>query len=449
LTGGASDKFEIVGNQLVVKQGAVLDYEASSTFDLTITATDSHGAAYSQAMQVCLSNVVETGTKGNDIMTGGHGADILQGGAGNDIYSVNAIGDVVVELASQGNDTVQTTLASYTLGSNLEHLTYTGSESFTGTGNSLANQIGGGAGDDTLYGAAGNDTISGGSGHDNLYGDAGNDKIFGGDDADSIFGGDGGDILQGDAGDDRIDGGIGYDTLYGNDGNDYLNGGRDQDQMRGGTGDDTYVVDNAADVVTECANEGRDTVVTSLAYTLGANVENLTLTGVTNIKGTGNSLANVIIGNDGNNTLLGDLGDDTLDGGKGKDRLVGGDGSDTYLFGRGSGQDTIDNYHTDHGHDVLQFKEGVGALDLWMSQNGEDLIINVIGTGDSARLVGWYNGQQLDELQLSDGSHLDAGSVQQVVDAMAHAAVAAPSSLDALQGAVHDSVVTAIAATWH
>jgi hypothetical protein len=84
-----------------------------------------------------------------------------------------------------------------------------------------------------------------------------------------------------------------------------------------------------------------------------------------------------------------------------------------------------------------------------MSQNGEDLIINVIGTGDSARLVGWYNGQQLDELQLSDGSHLDAGSVQQVVDAMAHAAVAAPSSLDALQGAAHDTVVTAIAATWH
>jgi len=211
------------------------------------------------------------------------------------------------------------------------------------------------------------------------------------------------------------------------------------------------MVDNALDTVTEYMNEGRDTVVTGLGYTLGANVENLTLTGAANVKGTGNFLDNVIVGNDGNNTLLGDSGNDTLDGGKGKDRLVGGEGADTYLFGHGSGQDTIDNYHTDGAKDVLHFKEDVGALDLWLSQSEDDLVINVIGSGDSARLVGWFgdSNHQLDHLQLADGSQLDAGSVQQVVDAMAHAAVAAPSSLGALSSPEHDAVVSVIAASWH
>jgi Ca2+-binding RTX toxin-like protein len=100
-----------------------------------------------------------------------------------------------------------------------------------------------------------------------------------------------------------------------------LDGGTGADFMAGGTGDDTYSVDQAGDRVfeAEIPNEGSDLVFSTISYTLGANVENLTLQGSANIDGTGNGLNNVITGNDGDNTLIGGLGDDILDGGAGID----------------------------------------------------------------------------------------------------------------------------------
>ena len=113
-------------------------------------------------------------------------------------------------------------------------------------------------------------------------------------------------VIIGNAGNNALSGLGGNDTLTGGLANDTLDGGTGTDAMAGGAGNDTYVVDAAADSVTENLNEGTDTVQTSLTtYTLGANVENLTFTGTAAFSGTGNTLNNTILGGSGNDTLNG------------------------------------------------------------------------------------------------------------------------------------------------
>jgi Ca2+-binding RTX toxin-like protein len=264
-----------------------------------------------------------SGNAGNDILNGGTGNDTLDGGAGddtmiggtdNDTYMVDAAGDVVTEAAGQGTDSVETTLAAYTLGANVENLAYIGAGAFAGTGNALNNLIEGGSGDNTLSGLDGNDTLIGLGGNDNLDGGNGNDTLLGGLGADTLIGG---------AGADRLDGGAGNDT------------------MSGGADNDTYVVDAAGDTVTEVAGQGVDTVETSLtSYTLGASLDNLTYTGAAAFTGTGNVLNNVIQGGSGANTLNGLDGADTLNGQGGNDLLNGGTGND--VLSGGVGNDTLD-----------------------------------------------------------------------------------------------------------
>ena len=127
---------------------------------------------------------------------------------------------------------------------------------------------------------------------------------------------------------DTINAGGGNDTINALGGNDFINGGAGADTMFGGTGNDTYVVDNSGDIVNETGGNGLDTVQSSITFSLsdavhaiGA-IENLTLTGIAKINGTGNALANDIVGNSGNNILNGLGGADILTGGQGSDKFV-------------------------------------------------------------------------------------------------------------------------------
>jgi Ca2+-binding RTX toxin-like protein len=348
---------------------------------------------------------VLNGGSGNDYLNGGSGADDLTGGTGDDRYVVDSAADVVHELAGEGTDTILASL-NVSLGdyANVENLVLSGTADLTGTGDN------------------GNNVITANRGNDHLMGLGGSDTLIGNDGADALDGGEGADLMAGGAGDDiyyvdnsldmvveKAGGGTdtviasidhymladqvenltlagtsldgtgnalanvitgndfgnhllglaGADTLIGNGGADILDGGAGGDAMAGGIGDDVYYVDDALDTVVEKAGEGTDTVIASIDYTLGAELENLSLNPLSsalNGSGTGNALANVITGNDGNNRLTGLDGADTLVDNNGNDILDGGAGADSMAGGAGN-----DIYYVDNALDTVLEKPGDGT----------------------------------------------------------------------------------------
>src|SRR5450830_1586280 len=326
-----------------------------------------------------LNNTI-TGNAADNTLDGGVGKDTLAGGAGDDFYVIDNAGDVVIELAGGGNDAVRTTLASYTLGSFVEQMLYTGAGAFTGTGNALDNLLmtmsAAGA---RLSGMQGNDTLVGGIGADSLAGGDGNDVLMYGGAKDSLDGGAGTDsavflpsldsfvtVRTGDSelrltdkasqavivvknvetfhfGQQAYDfadlagtGGPGAwgDRVTGTMDAELLDGQGGADTMTGLGGDDRYAIDNKDDTIVEAADGGTDTALVAIAsaatYTLAANVENAVVTSKATVNVTGNGGDNVLTGNGAANVLDGGSGDDTLDGGAGNDRLVGGAGNDVY-----------------------------------------------------------------------------------------------------------------------
>ncbi|MDQ1834352.1 putative Ig domain-containing protein [Massilia scottii] len=187
------------------------------------------------------------------------------------------------------------------------------------------------------------------------------------------------DTLGGSDGNDTLNGLAGNDTLTGGAGNDTLDGGVGVDRLSGGAGDDVFVVESTTDVVLENASEGSDLVRASATYTLGANVENLTLLSTALIDGSGNAGDNVLTGNAAVNTLYGFAGNDTLDGAAGADKLFGGAGNDVYIV------DNIGDVVTENAGEGMDLVQSLVAYTLPVNVEALRLttLVNVNATGNA------------------------------------------------------------------
>ncbi|MBL1176296.1 calcium-binding protein [Pantanalinema sp. GBBB05] len=230
----------------------------------------------------------------------------------------------------------------------------------------------------TFFGTSNNDSLNGSIVNDLMLGDAGDDTLRG-----NL----GDDILLGDSGNDSLLGDSGADTLLGGEGNDTLNGGSGNDSLVGGTGNDTYITEGS-DVISEGIDAGIDTVISSLNFVLGENLENLTLQGLAN-RGEGNSLNNIITANSSqNNLLLGQGGNDQLIGGNLNDTLNGGIGSDAMRGGLGNDTYVVDSVRDRVTEDVNAGIDTVqSSVSFNLGENVENLTLlgteNLSGTGNA------------------------------------------------------------------
>ena len=120
-------------------------------------------------------------------LDGGEGADLLIGRGGHDTYVVDHVGDLVIEEAGAGIDTVLSSVTFDLAGRHIETLLLTGAGAIDGIGNSLAQTIGGNGAANRRVGKAGDDRLDGGGGDDSLYGGAGTDSLTGGAGADGFY----------------------------------------------------------------------------------------------------------------------------------------------------------------------------------------------------------------------------------------------------------------------
>lgn len=379
---------------------------ASWSWDAATDTLTQNGFDGADTLRGVASSDVIRGMGGNDILFGGRGHDRLDGGAGNDTL----IGDEGDDTLSggAGNDVLRGDAGADTLDGG------TGNDILDG-GNG-ANVASGGRGDDTIDGGDDPDRLDGGDGKDTLTGWAGDDILVGGAGDDALYGQDGADLLVGGLGDDWLAGGagaewaaddidtadysaathgvvvamegaeilvggtsvfyhargadLGYDqfdgienviggsaadTIDGNAFANVLDGRGGVDRLAGWAGDDTYVVDTARDRVVEAAGEGRDTLLTTVSYSLAARQE----VEVLRFDASADTARLNLRGNEFAQTLIGNAAANGLDGGLGNDVLKGGRGADTFHFSTSPHTGNCDRIADFAPEDTIRLSNGI------------------------------------------------------------------------------------------
>lgn len=412
-----------------------VEFMSPGTTNDTIT-----GSAGDDQINGGAGNDTINGGAGDDFIDGGIGADTMNGGAGNDTYVVDNVSDVVGEAASQGTDTVLSSITYTISDSDVENLTLTGSAAINGTGNSsanvltgnaAANTLAGGGGNDTLYGGAGNDILTASTGNDTLVGGAGNDYQNGedGDDTYIFQRGDGSDTIEdfamvattassdisaaqslGVSASGVVNTWVGgyYFQTSSNSLLKLISAGSDTLSLQGGikgedlsfswtgVGSDNLRIDIAG-------GPAGDSILIDQWKTTAARVGLLSLDGVGTMEFqvagaagatlNGTTASEMLFGIGGGESINGNGGNDIFYGGAGNDYLWGGAGTDSFFGGTGN-----DYENGASGDDKYIFKRGDGAdyiEDFTVVQTSATADINAaaaVGVSASGTVNTWVSG---------------------------------------------------------
>jgi Ca2+-binding RTX toxin-like protein len=284
LLNDAGGRFVLAGNQLLVANGILLDFEQAALHDIEVQVSDGIDVT-TQTFTINVTDVnpeIVTGTAAGDTIWGGAGADRIDGAGGDDVLRGGAGADRLN--GGAGNDTIQATEGDgagdrYDGGAGIDTIDFslTDASATLNLGTRLVGSTDTGtdriAGFENVIGSQGNDTITGTAGINVLDGQGGNDTINGGGGADTLLGGAGNDTLNGGAGNDIVDGGAGDDTIDVSSGNDTIvvNAGFGNDRVTGFDTNPTNgqdLIDLRALGITDFATQvtitdvGADTLVT-------------------------------------------------------------------------------------------------------------------------------------------------------------------------------------------
>ncbi|OAF14276.1 hypothetical protein AYJ54_42725 [Bradyrhizobium centrolobii] len=433
---GTDDLFEIVGNQIRVKAGAVVDFETQSQHSLTVKAVDDDGMVVTSTIVIGITDQAEivAGTSGNDVLTGEAGSDILVGGAGNDLlnggggsdeYRYNSgdgsdrivdsggsadtdrlvfgsgidpatitVGrssadnsDVVLRLANGETIVLQDQLSA-TPGSGLEQVSF--ADGTVWSRSDILNRLDthlfiGGAGSETLVGSGTADVFVAGAGSETLMGYGGSDTY-------------------------RVGEGAGNLTI-----SEDAEDGTDRLELTGLNASDVTFIQRGVDLIVKNKANGHITTITNQFGFAPTGVEQVAFADGTVWDKTQIASHVVLPNAAGNYTIVGTSGDDTFQPGPGNDLIEGGAGSDTVIYAFGDGSDTIsDGYNSASQVDVLKLVD-LRPGDVVFSKQGENLTIAIPSAGDVITVQGQFTSANeywgLEQIQFSDGTVWDRAAI--------------------------------------